>query len=104
MGLVWDTPLEGTMKLVALALADCHNHKTGRCDPSVTYVANKCGLSEKTVRRAISDLASAHAIEIVPTPGDRHQYRFSLDKLSNQPGTECPPTPVNLTGVHPPLI
>lgn len=98
MGLVWETPLEGTMKLVALALADCHNHKSGRCDPSVAYVAAKCGLSEKTVRRAISDLSAARAIEIIATPGAQHQYRFTLDKMSNTPLPECPDTPDRMTG------
>ena len=43
-------------KLVLLMLANCHNADSGRCDPSHKKLAERCGLSVATVKRAIGEL------------------------------------------------
>jgi DNA-binding transcriptional regulator YhcF (GntR family) len=46
-------------KLVLIILADCHNAESGRCDPSIDYLADKTKLSRRSVERAISGLEKA---------------------------------------------
>lgn len=46
-------------KAVLLALADRHHAETGACFPSVETIAKDTELSERTVRRALDDLAEA---------------------------------------------
>jgi DNA-binding transcriptional MocR family regulator len=47
------TPSAG---LVLQSLAHCHFEDTGRCDPSISDLQEKTGLSESTVHRAIAEL------------------------------------------------
>jgi len=48
--------LTSSQKLVLLCLGDNHNGDTGRCDPSVNFIADKTGLNRKTVMQATSEL------------------------------------------------
>lgn len=43
-------------KLTLLALADCHNSHTGRCDPRLGHLERATQLSERTLRRATESL------------------------------------------------
>lgn len=53
----WDQRgLSSSQKLVLLCLADNHNEDSGRCDPSVQFIADKTALNRKTILRALSDL------------------------------------------------
>lgn len=45
-------------KMVLIVLADCHNSETGRCDPSIDFIATKSLLSRRTVERSLSGLES----------------------------------------------
>ena len=52
MSAIWDLKLPPSDKLVLLALADWA-HDDGRCWPSITAIAAKSGVSERTVQRAL---------------------------------------------------
>jgi len=52
-------------KHVLLTLAYRHNHKTGRCDPSIQRLADDTGMSADSVRRNIKLLAELGHLEIV---------------------------------------
>jgi len=45
-------------KIVLLALADCENDETLRCDPSQAHLAKKASLGERTVREMLKQLES----------------------------------------------
>jgi DNA-binding MarR family transcriptional regulator len=45
-------------KLVLIILADCHNADTGRCDPSIEFIAARAKISRRSVERAIDGLES----------------------------------------------
>lgn len=51
-----------TAKLVLIFLADFHNHQTNLCFPSRATLAAKCCCDEKTITRAIQELASVGMI------------------------------------------
>lgn len=48
----------GTRKAILLALANCHNHHTGKCCPHVERIAEETEFSERTVRTALDDLVA----------------------------------------------
>lgn len=49
-------------KIVLLALADCENDETLRCDPSQAHLADKSSLSERTVREMLKALEQRELI------------------------------------------
>lgn len=61
---VWSTGVRGTDQHVLLALADSHNRDSGLCNPSMSELAEKTGLSERTIRRSIGSLLAAGVVEI----------------------------------------
>lgn len=52
----WEQKVEASSKLVLMALAD-HADETGVCWPSIARIAEKCGMSQRTVVRHIEDLS-----------------------------------------------
>jgi hypothetical protein len=56
--------LPALQKLVLLMLANRTNSDTGRCDPSHDKLANDCGMSKPSVKRAIAELAERGLIEV----------------------------------------
>ncbi len=42
--------------IVLFHLCHCHNHETGRCDPSQEYIADMTGMGVRTVRRHLAAL------------------------------------------------
>lgn len=48
--------------VVLFHLAHCHNHQTGRCDPSQEYLSTMTNMSERTVRRHLVSLESQRLI------------------------------------------
>jgi Cdc6-like AAA superfamily ATPase len=59
------TAMSAPARLVLLALADCHNQETGRCDPSVKKLCAKTGLSERGVRNGLRELESLKLVQTV---------------------------------------
>ena len=51
-----------TQKLLLLILADCHNDRTGQCNPSYRYLMQISGLSNKAVANNLHALKSSSAI------------------------------------------
>jgi len=71
-------------KFVLLMLANRTNHDTGRCDPSHRRLAEDCGMSPSTVKRAIQQLQDDgylvienRAFNAVKLP---NQYRLCLER------------------------
>lgn len=54
-GAAWTTSLPGLRKLVFLAICD-RADKTGRCWPSMDWIAKRCGISERAARSHVAVL------------------------------------------------
>lgn len=72
-----DQELACKEKMVLLMLANRTNKDTGRCDPSHKRLAFDCGMSESSVKRAISDLSEKGLLAI-------EQRRIGDVNLPNQ--------------------
>lgn len=90
-----------TQKLVLLCLADCHNQDNERCDPSVSFIMQFTGLSNRAIANALADLESAGHIKINRGKGFKSSYELvfttapSSQLSSNTPPQEIP-KPVNV--------
>lgn len=52
----FETDVPGTLKLVLVALAHCHNGKTGQCNPRIETLAGMVGRSIRPVQYALKEL------------------------------------------------
>lgn len=79
----WQADLPPSLKLVLLALADCHNRKTGQCNPKVETIAGMVGKSKRATQYALADLqAMGYILPIKRRRGSRqtsNQYALALD-------------------------
>jgi hypothetical protein len=85
-------------KLVLIMLADRHNADTGRCDPSLSKIADDCGLSRNSIIRNLKALADAGLIRIIRRvkPADetsgtiqgRNFYVLAFDNYAPQSALE----------------
>lgn len=64
LALAWDVALPPARKLVLLALADHADAKTRKCWPSVQRVAERTGLTERSVQQQLAGLREAGFIKI----------------------------------------
>lgn len=55
----WEADLSPSQKLVLLALAHCHNGRTGQCNPRVSTIVDKTGLGERRVKGILKELREA---------------------------------------------
>lgn len=90
-----------TQKLVLLCLADCHNQDSERCDPSVSFIMQFTGLSNRAIATALKDLEAANLVKIQRGLGAKSSYKLNLtsEPASLVPDTEPVndvPKPVNL--------
>jgi DNA-binding MarR family transcriptional regulator len=67
---------------VLVQLANHHNAKTGRCDPSQLGLAESTGMDKRTVQRRLADLVERGLVGRVVGGGRgrRSQYVLQLDK------------------------
>src|SRR5262249_38290500 len=73
-----DHSLSPAAKLVYVEmLVRFRNNRTGRCDPSQELLADKLGLSVRTVERAIKDLKKAGRIAVKRRRNTSACYYFS---------------------------
>lgn len=87
---VWEhSQQEGGALLVLLALAD-HANDQGYCWPSVPTLAKKARLSERHVRRILSDLQETGELEIEARTGRSNYYRVVTPRMGGD----------NLSGVE----
>lgn len=97
---------EGLGKFVLLALADCHNGKTGLCNPSNRLLCRKTGLAERTVREVLAALQEAGLITRMMVPGAVCEFTLAMPegavikaptrrdtpaRGAPHPGATCPP-------------
>ena len=78
-----------TRKVTLLVLADCHNHLTGRCNPSIKFLAEHTGLDRKSVIESLADLEARGLISV--ERGHSNSYQLNLDnqsELSTEIGTK----------------
>jgi Helix-turn-helix domain len=71
-----------SVKLTLILLANCMNSETGKCHPSLRYLAEKCGQSERTVQRHLRQLMSERLISVTPRSdftGRQRSNDYSLD-------------------------
>ncbi len=90
----WTVRLPPAPKLVLMALADEADDR-GFCFPSHRHLANKCSISERSVRRMIALLAADHHLSIEHRfKKDRARtsngYRLGLGLDPGPPWTICP--------------
>ncbi|MDH1234456.1 helix-turn-helix domain-containing protein [Stutzerimonas stutzeri] len=74
-------------KFVLLMLANRTNYDTGRCDPSHRRIAEDCGMSPATVKRAIKELVAGGylSVENRVKNGEKqpNQYKLHLDRVGS---------------------
>ena len=68
--------LAATRRIVLLALAECHNGETGRCDPSLERLIQMTGLKRHTIPTSIRDLESAGLVVVSRGLGQRSSYQL----------------------------
>lgn len=96
-----------TQKLLLLCLADFHNGKTGRCDPSYASIMELTGLSNRAVADAIIALREASILGPGGAKGSRTSYTFTIPtsepdsqqavNQTHNPNTSEPDSPVSET-------
>lgn len=86
-----------TQKLVLFALADCHNSESGRCDPSVAYLMEITGLSNRAIATSIAALELGNHVFVSRSFGARSTYLFRVldGSIPSKPVNDVP-KPVNL--------
>jgi hypothetical protein len=88
----WKQPVKGNAKLVLLALAD-HADRDGICWPGQKGVAEKCGISERTVRDALGSLECDGYVERearVRDDGGQAANRYRL-RMGDPPADSAAP-------------
>lgn len=67
--------LNPTEKLILIALADCTNTGTGRCMPSISWLAAVAEKSERTVQRWLRSLEDRRLIAVIPRAGTSNLFQ-----------------------------
>lgn len=89
MSWVWEhSRAKGSARLVLLALADHAGHDGGDAYPSVRRLAERCGVSERTVQDALKTLAELGELVVNPQAGPRGVNRY---QLTLTPAESAPP-------------
>ena len=65
-----------TEKLVLIALADCVNASTGKCYPTIPYLAQVAITSERQTKRCIQSLEEQNLIKIHREKGRNNHYKL----------------------------
>jgi DNA-binding transcriptional MocR family regulator len=105
-------PSTTIVKAVLRELATCHNYHTGKCCPSVSYIAELLECSMRTVQRALQMAEAAGLVRRLPSYKPRdgrkrggaqeaNDYQLMFvrernappDTVSPAPLTQCHPTP-----------
>lgn len=66
-----------TQKLLLFVLADCHNEKTGQCNPSYRYLMEVTGLSNKAVANNLKSLRDSGAMFYDSRNGANSHYSLT---------------------------
>jgi len=68
-----------TQRFVAWVLADAHNSETGQCNPSIAYLMEVTGFSNRPICKAISDLEKAGYVSIRRGYGAKNYYTLNFE-------------------------
>lgn len=104
----WEVDVDSVhQRAVLLCLADCHNADTGRCDPSVMFIAKKTKCDRKTVMKVIGELTKNKLIKATKRQGTSTQYELNTSttdgtSTTNGTSTTSGTLPVPPEG-HPPV-
>ena len=93
MTLAWRSDFAAGKKMVLLALCDNANEQ-GECFPSISMLASKCSMSERSVFTHVASLESDGAVKRENRPGRSTIYHLDPCKFS---------TPAPATVASPPL-
>lgn len=80
--------LAATRRIVLLALAECHNRTTGRCNPSLDELVRMTGMKRNTIPPSIRDLESAGLLSVARAHGAKSSYDLNLTSTENGTSTE----------------
>jgi hypothetical protein len=104
MAAAWKQPLPATRKIVLLALADNANDQ-GECYPSISTIAEKSSLAERTVFKCIDDLEADGYLSKILRAGRSTIYRITDPCTWDTPAPDsphpAPDSPQPLHVVHP---
>lgn len=104
---VWKSTLPAGRKMVLLALCDNANDQ-GECFPSISMVAQKCSMGERTVQQHIADLEAAGIVTREMRNGRSTLYHIDPRRICTPvesappqishptPAESAPPPPQNL--------
>lgn len=89
-------------KAVLLALANCHNHHTGQCNPRLKRIAKETDLSVSTVQRAIDGLVAMGLVERIQRKRENGSLTSSEFRFPTSPYGQDDQTPqVTVTSLEP---
>ena len=77
------TPDTQTDKLVLIALCDCLNSNTQRCDPSNAHLAEAAMCSERYISDSTTRLENSGFITVIRKHGRRNKYTIKTPELSS---------------------
>jgi DNA-binding transcriptional ArsR family regulator len=95
MTLAWKSALPLSSKMVLLALCDNANDQ-GECYPSISMLAEKCSMGERTVQQHISNLERDGIVCRIMRSGRSTIYHINYRKICTPADIEPPQNP------HPP--
>ena len=97
MSQVWSNgPSDSTQRFVLLALADSASDDGSNAYPSISTLAQKCALSDRTVIRALDGLVSTGYLTRQRRKDTSNMYQIVLSKLVSDKMTHT-----NMTDCHP---
>ena len=82
--------LSDRAKLVFVALIDCLNCQTGRCNPTHAMLAKALGMIPRTIQRGLQELAQAGWFTRKLTRGAPY-YSFAFDRMLKEGHTQFSP-------------
>ena len=84
-----------TEQSVLAALAFCHNHKTGRCDPSASTLSDMTHFGRASVNRALASLREKNRISWIPggkgKKGEANSNKYTLYLSDTSSHGDTPP-------------
>jgi len=92
MSWAWTIALAPTPKLVLMALADEADDR-GFCFPSQRRIAEKCNITERSVRRMVGVLTAKHYLAVVQRFYNRARTSNGYQLAIDHPRTNCPGVP-----------
>lgn len=87
----WGADVDGHSgrRFVLLALADCHNEKTGECFPSVETLCGLTLMAERAIRQHLRDLESSGYVTRIFGRGRRTDYTLHPARFRSWNAASC---------------